>query len=444
MRKITLIVSLILCTTFLFSQTSTNYKIKNSVFDQGGSACLSSNYKIVCAIGQTGTIGNSSNPTMLLSSGFINQNLISSFFRVRSEVATAAGWNLMSIPLILDNMEVSTIFPSAASNAYSYNNGYSIANSLVNGSGYWLKFGNGVSPSVEVTGIKPTQNINLSSGWNIIGLYERNIAVTNITTVPAGIITSNFFGYSNGYIIPDTLKSGKGYWIKANQAGVIDIAGSYIAKENIASNEIGSSWSSIELTDAGGKEGILYFTDKESDIAGFELPPIPPNGIFDFRFTTDRLVEELNSGMKEIKISSAEYPIKLKAVGTELKITDLLGGKIVNKVIKPGESITINNSAIEILSVERITVPDQFKLYQNYPNPFNPATTIKYSLPQAMNVTIKIYDVLGREVITLVNGNKDAGNYEVEFHASNLSSGIYFYRLKTDRYTEIKKMILSK
>lgn len=443
MRKITLIVLLILCTTFLFSQASTNYKIKNSVFDQGGSACLSSNYKLVCAIGQTGTIGNSSNPTMLLYSGFLNPNLSNSYMMMRSIVSIATGWNLISIPLILDNMEVSTIFPSAASNAYSYNNGYSIASSFENGSGYWLKFGAEVSP-VELTGIRATQNINLSSGWNIIGLDERNIAVTNISTIPIGILTSNFFGYSNGYIIPDTLKSGKGYWIKANQAGVIDFAGSYSAKENFVSNEIGSSWSSIGLKDAGGKEGILYFTNNESDLSKYELPPIPPNGIFDFRFTTNRMVEELNSGTKEIKISSAEYPVKLKAAGTELKITDILGGKIVNKTIKPGETITISNPAIELLSVERIIVPEQFKLYQNFPNPFNPATIIKYSLPQAMNVTIKIFDVLGREVVTLVNANMDAGNYEVEFQASNLSSGIYFYRLKTDRNTEIKKMILSK
>ncbi len=89
-------------------------------------------------------------------------------------------------------------------------------------------------------------------------------------------------------------------------------------------------------------------------------------------------------------------------------------------------------------------IPENYTLYQNYPNPFNPSTTIKYSIPQASFVTLKIYDILGREVTSLVNGDKPAGTYNVEFRGSNLSSGVYFYRLQAGSFTQTKKFILMK
>ena len=86
----------------------------------------------------------------------------------------------------------------------------------------------------------------------------------------------------------------------------------------------------------------------------------------------------------------------------------------------------------------------EYALFDNYPNPFNPTTTIKYSLPEAGLVSLKVYDILGKEVATLVNENKTAGSYSVEFDASKLSSGIYFYKLSSGQFTSVKKLILMK
>ena len=80
----------------------------------------------------------------------------------------------------------------------------------------------------------------------------------------------------------------------------------------------------------------------------------------------------------------------------------------------------------------------------NSPNPFNPKTTIKYTIPQSTFVSIDVYDRLGRPVVTLVNQNQEPGNYEVDFDAGDLPSGIYFYRIKTTEKTEVKKMLFSK
>ncbi|HMQ80766.1 MAG TPA: T9SS type A sorting domain-containing protein [Ignavibacteria bacterium] len=94
-------------------------------------------------------------------------------------------------------------------------------------------------------------------------------------------------------------------------------------------------------------------------------------------------------------------------------------------------------------------MPKEYQLSQNYPNPFNPVTKIKYALPYASNVTLKVYDILGREVISLVNEFKDAGSYIIEFNGKNYASGVYFYRIEAEgqngrKYVERKKMVLVK
>ena len=88
--------------------------------------------------------------------------------------------------------------------------------------------------------------------------------------------------------------------------------------------------------------------------------------------------------------------------------------------------------------------PTSFMLYNNYPNPFNPTTIIKYSIPEVSFTSLIIYNELGKEVSTLINETKSAGTYEVEFNASNLSSGVYYYKLQAGTFTETKKMILAK
>ncbi|MBN8545204.1 MAG: T9SS type A sorting domain-containing protein [Ignavibacteria bacterium] len=87
---------------------------------------------------------------------------------------------------------------------------------------------------------------------------------------------------------------------------------------------------------------------------------------------------------------------------------------------------------------------DSYILAQNYPNPFNPSTTIKYAIEKPGLVTLKVYDVLGKEVASLVNQDQAAGVYSVKFDASLLSSGIYFYKLESGSFTKINKMMLVK
>lgn len=109
----------------------------------------------------------------------------------------------------------------------------------------------------------------------------------------------------------------------------------------------------------------------------------------------------------------------------------------------PGESILNVPPPVGIVNYNS-EIPDGYSLGQNYPNPFNPSTKIKYSLPESGFVSLKIYDLSGKEAVTLISQEQPAGTYELKFDASDLSSGVYFYTLETSSFTQTKKMTLIK
>ena len=113
--------------------------------------------------------------------------------------------------------------------------------------------------------------------------------------------------------------------------------------------------------------------------------------------------------------------------------------KIAENLINGGHN-TINKST----KLAGDNIPNTYTLYQNYPNPFNPATTIKYQIPKPGLVTLKVFDILGREVATLVNENKVEGIYDFTFDASRFASGVYIYQLRANDYVSSKKMLLLK
>ena len=114
-------------------------------------------------------------------------------------------------------------------------------------------------------------------------------------------------------------------------------------------------------------------------------------------------------------------------------------------VVHSGDSTaSLNLKTITAVKNDYLSTPKKYSLLQNYPNPFNPSTAIKYQIPNSSFVSLKVYDILGNEVETLVNEIKTAGSYEVKFNGSNLSSGIYFYQLKTNNYIATKKLLLLK
>jgi hypothetical protein len=118
-------------------------------------------------------------------------------------------------------------------------------------------------------------------------------------------------------------------------------------------------------------------------------------------------------------------------------------GSPVFRILKSALEFT-DGILTSVSPVNSSIIPIEYSLSQNYPNPFNPTTKINFSIPKQGNVSLKISDVLGKEVMTLINETKTAGNYEVVFDGRNLASGAYFFRIESGDFADIKRMVLIK
>jgi hypothetical protein len=142
-------------------------------------------------------------------------------------------------------------------------------------------------------------------------------------------------------------------------------------------------------------------------------------------------------------ITNYVYYLFLTKTGTQV-LVDAADTTSPSSGTIPINGITYLHSNVVGVKQANNSLPENFRLEQNYPNPFNPTTQINYSIPSSQKVVLKVYDELGRDVATLVNNEQAAGNYTVDFDASNLASGIYFYRLQAGDFVQMKKMILMK
>ena len=267
--------------------------------------------------------------------------------QVTKQYAISRSWNLLSIPLTIDDRRKSILFPSATSNAFSFSvaTGYQEQDTLEYRLGYWLKFGS--DQNISLMGLlRYEDTIDVEAGWNLIGSISFPIAASTITSIPPSIVASNFFRYDFGYVATDTLKPAKGYWVKSSQNGKLILSSS------------GSTSHKNRIT-------IVQTSDR---------PPAPPD-------------QE---------------------------------------------------------NIERKESSTQFFLSEPHPNPFNPDTRISFHIPSEGETKLIVYDLLGREVATLLNQRLTAGEYHLPFTLYMLPSGVYFYRLQHEGRSETKKLILMK
>ncbi len=177
-----------------------------------------------------------------------------------------------------------------------------------------------------------------------------------------------------------------------------------------------------------------------------------------FMYSGDPVMQQgwINTQISDIKQITSTGPFEL----IKNEPIDIITAYVVGRGDDPLSSITearknvqnaiefyesnFGDTAVVGVQKENTHLPEKYVLHQNYPNPFNPSTTISYSLPTQSQVELKIYDVLGREVATLVNKEQNTGSYQVQFNASNLGSGVYFYQIRAGSFVERKKMILLK
>lgn len=254
--------------------------------------------------------------------------------------AVENGWNLLSLAPAMTVHGKDSLYPTSSSDAYVYAGTYQTSDTIENGIGYWLKFG--VSQNVLLAGLPRTiDTVDVRQGWNMIGSLSIPVPVAAVSSIPGGLVSTPFFGYQGAYDAADTLKPGRGYFVKAFQAGQLVLSPSPVMPPS-------------------SRLRIVPTSDR---------PPLPPGSV----------QEQL---------------------------------------------------------------PTAYALGQNYPNPFNPSTSIAFEVPAAGRVTLRVYNLLGMEVATLVDGMQDPGRKSVVFDGSGLASGVYYYRLAAGGFTEVRRMAL--
>ncbi|MBI3193787.1 MAG: T9SS type A sorting domain-containing protein, partial [Ignavibacteriae bacterium] len=337
-------------------------------------------------------------------------------------------WNMVSVGNIPSggNYAANQVYPTKVSQAFRYEAAYLPTDTLKNGPGYWAKF-----IGAQVIGASGSHlsalAIPVVAGWNMVGSISCPVATSSIVDVV--VAGKPYYGFEGGYVATTTLVPGKGYWVNASDAGTMNLScatGEASSKyDNNYALLAGSS--NIVIKDNEGYKQTLYLVNKNNlkvPVETYELPPVPPTGIFDARFKSNGTVEaytheqgKVEEYIVKIQASSSAYPLSLQWNMTD-KSKSVVMYEQGDKKNQGGTTLTSNGSmhitnpavsSLVVKVVDAVGLPTEYALGQNYPNPFNPVTRFNVAIPQTGNVEVSVFDILGRKVSTIIDGELKAG-----------------------------------
>ena len=360
-------------------------------------------------------------------------------------------WNMVGLPLVVEDGNVSTIFPDAINGTlYSFGVSYILEETLENGKGYWLRFDD--SGSSDITGGEITSlTMSMNEGWNLISGISSTIFLENILDPWEIIIDGTLYGYNGSYLYTESLVPGEGYWLRTNDEGDITLSSSQQSARAVSSADRLDRSNRLEFAN-GNYTNTLYFGENIPDETrlSYSLPPVFPYMAFDARFTDNMRNTEDGGKIQVINTNSSlniHYNIMINA--GEQKEWILATGVGEEYVLTGAGEITLPGGSQEMTLGKRTILPDNYTLHQNYPNPFNPVTTLRYSLPFYDHVTLIIYGLSGREINQIVNTSQPAGFQSVVWNATDyfgrsVGAGVYLYQIQAGDFKDTKKMVLLK
>ena len=357
-----------------------------------------------------------------------------------------ANWNLVGLPLDIENASYTTLFPeSTEGTLYSFSGGYNPETILIHGEGYWLRFNEAGSTTITGTTINEL-TISLNEGWNLVSGLSEDVSIYSVSDPDSIIVPGTLYGFNGGYVETVMLVPGNGYWLRAYEDGEVTITEGATAR--VTPQDFSLKGKANTLTINGTE---LYFGIELSarEKLSYSLPPKPPSGAFDVRFKGDTRI-----AMDKAKIEVMS-PYQTLAISYDVIID---AGEHMDWVLtlESGSEYTLEGTGEITVPTERIftlerkaIIPIAYTLHQNYPNPFNPITSLRYDLPAQAQVTLIIYDLMGREVTQLVNTVQEAGYRSVKWNATDMhgkpvSAGVYLYQIRAGEFVQTKKMVLLK
>ncbi|MFH5886412.1 T9SS type A sorting domain-containing protein [Halalkalibaculum sp. DA3122] len=403
------------------------------------------------SITATDTLGNESPWSEAASKSYINE---------WSHIYEP-GWHLVSRPIAVADSAVETLFPGVdPQTLYAYDGSYRPDSVVAVGAGYWLRID---EPTEVMMKGPPVEQISvpLKTGWNLIGAPVDSVLDLAMVQDPGNIIIDGTYqGYAGAYQAVEKLVPGRGYYVRAAEPGTIVVGAGRktkerekVDRETVAVSEVTDRFDRLTFGSGEVTQHLYMGGSLSGDWSkrNFSLPPAPPQPVLDVRFDGDYRLAEKDSVLIELK--AGKYPVSVELnhsqhAGTyELKLFRK-GQQTETRTLAAGDVRYINDPvdyiALFPLSDNQQAVPEQVELKPNYPNPFNPSTTIRYAIPEALKVTLEVYDLLGQKVATLVDKEQSAGNYQIPFNASDLSSGLYFVQIRAGSYQEVQKITLVK
>ena len=372
-------------------------------------------------------------------------------FYMKTETANT---NPMEIAVISGNGTtlVDTTFTTEVSSTGKWYD-FQFSNNILNN----LKFQNGDLFSIVV--------ISLNTDLQFPAGYDDNGKVTNHSYY--AYYDPFFGGYFSGWANLNAIAANGAWLIRAvgNSVGGTSnqppVAVAQVSPNPAQINESISFNGSGSYDNDGQISGYLWeFGDNTTSNQSNAIHSYSQAGQYNYKLTVTDDKGATNQAVGQINVSDQASPWTITPVSGNISAGGQQNIKVTfnSQGLAEGNyqgQITVNSNGgnmvipVSIIVSSTVDVNDKnkilaYKLEQNYPNPFNPSTVIEFSIPKATFVKLKIYDALGREITTLVNENLSNGNYKVNFDATNLSSGIYFYRLDAGKFSQNRKMLLLK
>ena len=409
---------------------------------------------VIMSFSSEGLAGGNHSTNVVISSnggnGFIPVTMTIEEDQSSFDAAHNGGWNMVGLPLEVSNSDYDALYPDAVDGTlYAFDGIYQSVESLSIGSGYWLRFWDAGSNTITGSSIE-SLTLSLNEGWNLISGISNVVNESDIYDPNGIIIPGSFYTFNGVYLNTTSIDPGNGYWVRASSSGEITLSTG--AGRTVVSNAIADLGDVPFLTFTNSEEysGKLYYGSElsEEEKLSFSLPPVPPSGAFDVRFSEGSKYTSENAG--EILIQNHQWPLKIEIFNlqslifneAEWVLVDETSGK--EYILSDGGTVKITEPTNRLTLYRNTLTPEPFALHQNYPNPFNPTTTIHYDLPEDSDVKLVVFDLLGRRVTELVTGRVVAGSHSEDWDASEVSSGVYIYQLTTHQKQITKKMILLK
>lgn len=365
------------------------------------------------------------------------------------EISFFAGWNLIGLPMNTGSLYYEIIFPNSVSETlFGFDEIYFETDFLIPGHGYWLYFDEAGSDFITGNSIH-NLIITLHQGWNLISGVTAPISVYDIVDPDEIVIQGSWYGFDETYFNSDSLFPGKGYWVNASSSGEITIS----SAQSSLSAKLFSPPSYLNTLTL--EHMVLYFGNRievENPLS-YLLPPKPPTGGKDIRFSGDSklcstdecLIKMMNDGSPLIfdyEIKDGEFWEIIPIISNQSTSQQVEGGFYLSG----GTQFTLDSNTEEWLLRKSSSLqhPTKFAFFPAHPNPFNSNTTIRFSVPEKMDVNVSVYDIQGRIVEKLINKQFTLGNYNIQWNAKDFSSGIYFVLIEGNGKKKSQKIILMK